>query len=63
MAEYATKLCTNNVICVNSDEEDMMCEMTTTNEPVCIDVDTPQKKSSKVKPEDLDDTDDIPEIK
>ena len=59
VAEYATKMPTNDVVCIDSDDKDMICEMTTSNEPVCIDVETPQKKSSKVKY----DTDEIPEIK
>ena len=62
MADYATKFPTNDVLCVNSDE-DMLCEMTTTDGPICINVDTPKKKSSKVKSEHLDDTDKIPKIK
>ena len=58
VAEYATKMCTNDVVCIDSEDEDI-CEMTTSDEPFCIDVETPQKKSSKVKY----DTDEIPEIK
>ena len=61
VAEYATKL--PDVICIDSDDEDMPCEITTTDEPICIDVDTPQKISTQVKSEDLHDPDEIPEIK
>ena len=50
VAEYATKIPTNDVVCIDSDDEkDMICEMTTSNEPFCIDVEKPQKKSSEVK--------------
>ena len=59
VAEYATKIPTNDVVCIDSDDEDMICEMTTSDEAFCIDVETPQKKSSKMKY----DTDEIPEIK
>ena len=63
VAQYATKLPTHDVLCLDSDEEDMACDMMTTDEPICIDVDTSQKISSEVKSEDIDDTDEIPEIK
>ena len=61
VAEYATKL--PDVICIDSDDEDMPSEITCTDEPICIDLDTPQKISTQVKSEHVHDPDEIPEIK
>ena len=41
----------------------MPCEITTTDEPIFIDVDTPQKISTQANSEDVHDPDEIPEIK
>ena len=61
--EYAAKLPTNDVICLDSDDE----IITTADEPICIDVDTPQKISGAVKSEYVHDvhtdTNEIPKIK
>ena len=61
VAEYATKL--PDVICIDSDDQDMPSEITCTDETICIDVDTPQKISTQVKSEHVHDPDKIPEIK
>ena len=43
--------------------KDMPSEITCTDEPICVDVDTPQKISTQVKSEHVHDPDEIPEIK
>ena len=63
VAKYSVKLPTHDVICLESDDE----QITTADEPICIDVDTPQKISGAVKSEYVHDVDantnEIPEIK
>ena len=61
VAEYATKL--PDVICIDSDDQDMPCKITTTDEPICVDVDIPQKISTQANSEHVHDPDEIPEIK